>query len=399
MIDDEGSLYSYELSALSLVAKAKASAVWGPGRDKPKQLSWDQILDAAYSKVGEEIKKGLPGGIVSGVVSVLLDRTLGPDKWEQSVTEQLKEVIAKLDQILDEIRALRGFITEHERQTWREILRARITGGISILERYLPAIREDGTMEGLTSTILGTALAQLEQDLEEVSNRRELETNRPLGIPLYAAVQASVLLIASVQYLTRVDRKSTLQLLNDYESLLTLWSSTLNDPLAARIKASSAEAAFLQSIPKRGHITTTGPNFASVTAPTDHRVMAVFVVIEGGLDAPFKFVRLEHGNVYDKARPEEHAKWVNESNSSGTFPLEVFPLRLLAIPPLSVGNVNNNHYPSHAEIVAGAHEMCNKLNSRRNALLDSVEETRKLQEAQASIASGAERLNRFALTI
>src|ERR1700740_2809479 len=86
--------------------------------DPPPIFSWDTLLD-----------KGVAGA-ESAIASAVLSEILGPDAWEREVTDDLTAVIGKLDQILTEIRALRQFITDALRSSWREILRVNVQARI-----------------------------------------------------------------------------------------------------------------------------------------------------------------------------------------------------------------------------------------------------------------------------
>ncbi|BCF90109.1 hypothetical protein PPGU16_31760 [Paraburkholderia largidicola] len=337
-------------------------------------LDWDTILQRAAESAA--------GGIAAGVVKTLL----GPTEWERQISADLQTIIGKLDVILDEIRELRKYIRDANRANTRAALQADLVGPISTLTDYMVGIRHAKKLDPRLRSLFELATNDLTLGLSRVINYQEPDSARPLGIPLYASIEAGLIMLVIAHNVLEIPKATTRAQIETYAKTFAEWRSILKADADGLLVTVNAETAYLTSYPHRGALEIGGlhgnSQFDCTGRQYDPREggnTLVFGVIDGGVDKPFVIVRMDL---------EPYT--VENLEKADRFPF-----------PWSVSGVGCGGLAVWA-MVAGAsgaygrtQVMVRGLNTRRDTLLENAEQLRKLLLVIDSLGSAPVRLGKL----
>lgn len=405
VIAPEDQPYEYRLSVYEFHARRNEGVRrehWEGAGATAEMFTWDALLKNAW--------EGLPGGIVSGatgaIVGAIIDKIVGTDKWQEEVTGQLTVIIQKLDEILSEIRALREYLRDDRRAEWRSEMQALVTTDIQSLSARLAAVHTDGKLFEANRQIINQLQLALEQTIGRLSNKLDPHTGRPEGIPFYAGIVASWILLFEAKMLAGERPAATAQLLRNYQTLFEGWEKILNENLHSKNAIALPEVEFFRNFPKRGWVGTSLVNFMPSidrSLLTLEKQNAVFGVIEGGLEAPYRFVRLD---LESYALPTTIAKFKNGLPDQFPTPYnQAFAGLAFAkgLSDITAGDTAAVRLPlqfaTENELIFLANQMCNDLNTRRSRLIEELEGIRKLQMVQKAIKENAMRFGELANVI
>ncbi|WP_155636031.1 DUF4200 domain-containing protein [Burkholderia stagnalis] len=359
--------FTYQIDEKSFSAQATA------GSDPSiisalDKLTWDKIFDDAIE------------GASSALVKTGLSILFGPTPWESKVSGQLQTIIGRLDDILDEIRALRTYIRDEQRKQYRDALHAQLTTHIATLTSYMAGIRQERKLEGNLKYLFLDAVESLTDGIGYIANHNESETNRPIGIPLFAAVESGLVMLIVCQRILDLPTSTTKKLIADYTKIFKIWGDSLINDCQPIISAINSESTYLCDFPHRGALEAGGVGGSTIRSAIQPTESICYAVIDGGLDKPFVLIRVE---------AEEYPK------SESHLPTSRFPF------PYSYTG-GPNIFGETTWIVGGltgtadrATRMVQDLNNRRNDLLENLEQLRKVQLMIDSIASAPARLARL----
>ena len=352
------SFYSFSLSADRLyVAPAVGGAVVVAGK-----LVWDVIL----AKLVETIIKEVGTAIGKEVASRLFG---SKTPWEQEISSNMREVIAKLDQILDEIAALREYWKEDARQQWRNILDAQVTTHIKEITKYFEGARSAGKLTDPLRSLITLQLNDLSNALGNIANYRDPTTKQPVTLPLYAAIEAGVIMAVLTQRALDLPPEVSKSTVNEYCGIFSEWSRILEEKLAPIRAWSVAEVALLDGWPKKGAMAyATNPAAATNQSPM---VSLWFVLLQGGANNQFSFELVQ-----------EEIDYFN----NGPYLAYPFPYGFEGISAGLAETVGNQiAYQRGLRMVSD-------LNARRAHFLEQLDLMRGIQEVISSLDHGRSRM-------
>ncbi|MGO4307338.1 hypothetical protein [Cupriavidus sp. RAF12] len=338
--------------------------------DAINNLDWDEILQRAANSAAE--------GLGAGVISMIL----GSNRWEQQIAEDLQKVISKLDVILDEIRELRKYIRDSNRANTRAALQADLIGPIITLTDYMRGIRAAGELDDSLRRLFELATNDLTLGLSRVVKYQEPESDRPLGIPLYASIEAGLIMLIIAHKALEIPDGTTKAQVETYIGTFAEWQSVLKTDADAWLGKINAETAFLIGFPHRGALEGGGPkNSPTLFDCTGGNMASIcYGVIDGGIDKPFKFERVD---------VEEY----DTHQIGASIPTELFPFPYTYHGPGGCMHLQNNKIVGGDSTAAfRAILMVKDLNSRRSVLLENAEQLRKLQLVVDSLGTAQLRL-------
>lgn len=329
-------------------------------------LDWETILERAAESAAS--------GIAVGVLKILA----GPTQWEKRISEDLQNIIGKLDLILDEIRELRKYIRDVNRASIRAALKADLTGPILNLTGYMDGIRKARKLDGEAREMFRRATGDLTQGLSRVVTYQEPDSSRPLGIPLYASIEAGLIMLIIAHKTLKIDVGVTKGLVDAYMNTFSEWEEVLKSDASNLLDKINSEMAYISGYPHRGAMEVAGPKEHPrlFNCLTDSRTL-IYVIIDGGVDKPFSVVGLDIED-YD----------INKLASVDKFP---FPWGL-GLNPVCFRGESQVFPAADAAAYGRASVMINELNSRRGALLENAEQLRKLKLVIESLAAAQTRL-------
>lgn len=349
-ITPAGGFFAFEITPLGLLTKKTSLTPGGVLDATIKELTWEKLLDLAT------------GGIKNKIGEAILGRLLGPTDWEREVSTQLEEIIGKLDTILDEIRELRIYINESQRMMWRDTLQTKLRIHVIALTALMAGARAAGKLEGKPLEFFTLQTNDLYDGLAEITFMTP-DSLRPDGIPLYAAVQAGLLMLVVAHRILGIEAATTNSLLSNFITAFGMWHGKIKDLASTKTATIEAEVNFFNSFPHRGALSVGNSEGGGFCPPTDIVRFAVLVNIDGGVEKPYTFVgyELEPFNIRE----------VNSTN------FVVFPLPYPSWSSYVDPNTGICGGMGQAGVLAI--HMCNMLNVRRNNLLENIENLRKLQ--------------------
>lgn len=357
-----GGFFAFEITPAGILATETKLTPGGVLDKAIKELSWEKLLDQAT------------GGIQNAIAEQVLSKILGPSDWERDVSSKLEEIIGKLDDMLDEIRELRVYINESQRQMWRDTLHAKLKLHILGLTSFMAGARATGTLEGNELVLFTLQANSLYDGLAEIAFMTP-DSPRPDGVPLYAAVQAGLLMLIVSHRILGIQNETTKNLLSRFVSVFSMWHKKIQDQTSAKTLEVQAEISFFNNFPLRGALSVGDESGGGFLRPDSIDRFAVYVIIDGGVDRPYTFVNYEF--VPFKTTEYDPSKFT-------FFPLP-YPSWSHYVDPRTgfCGGAGQAGYL--------AIHMCNMLNARRLALLESIENVRKLQLVVTGLADAEAR--------
>jgi hypothetical protein len=364
----------------------KTANITVDGADGLSALSWEWAAGKAIEGAG------------SALTNYALNKILGPNPWETSVTQQLSEISLKLDQVLNEIKALRPYIRDEIRQQWRDKLRAGVYANIIGVGTSIAAAREQGNLSGNDVEQLNIYVNNLGTSIREICSYSDNQGN-PLGMPLYSSVCSGIIMFNIGQRVLQISKTTINADMEYFKTRFKDWSSILEQQAKTMIDNIQASERELTDFPREGFVSWTGYHGqAYLDAGPTGEGQSDFVCyfkgrIDGGLTNDFRksgeleivpvgrFIDLAYDHAYPLDRLPDSA-----------FPL--IPQYLTQFRPPQDGhfgieqpgtNINQRFVAERnfSDLVII------KLNAKRNSVISTWDDIRKLQSVAGAIADWA----------
>ncbi|MFJ7110136.1 hypothetical protein ACIQU2_21455 [Pseudomonas sp. NPDC098740] len=370
------------INGLYLLSKSKLSfqsnAVQALSEDRGSVI--DEILDSAVETVVDSIGKGVGGEVIKKIFG-------SQNKWEKEVSSQLSIIINKLDEIIQSIEELKKFFRESQLQTIREMLRVVVIGNIQTISDVINDIRSEKKLTAASKDQLTQATKDLSVCIDGILRYVEENTNKPLGLPLYAAVQAGVIMLdVGFRILNSKLAKPKLErAIVKFEE----WHSYLNDISLPMISSAHSEATFLEnqqklatcSLESRSNQYTQGINIIEYYT-------ILKVKIEGGANKDFRFVDFEKGEEFLGENYKEVYDTLISKSPQFPFPYGFRPYYASYGHYIEVLDIRRNVYYMILPMIT-------TLNSRRGSLLLNLKYISDIQSLMNSLSLSKLRLTKI----
>lgn len=337
------------------------------------------------------------GGVLSAAAGMVFDEIVGPSNWERETTEKLNQIIAKLDEILNEIAALRTFITEEGRERWRETLKARICGRIEDIAGHITSARDRGAISADDRIQLHSATASLKEAIGDIAAYSDKSGN-PLGMPLYVSVAAAVPILHVAQRLLSISKEILNNDLDRFSATMKQWSSIMEKKAKEMIDQIQPFEAYLTTFPQTGFIAWTsysGQDYLD-SGPTreghPNYICWGKGSLEGGLNSGFVstgWEKVEIGSYIEALHQVPDPLWQAAST--------IFPLIEHSNAQYSTGRADqrldigqNGIIKSHAQVEYQLSAMITKLNQKRGEVLQMWRDARQAQGVAQDMLDQAE---------
>ena len=364
-------LKTYSLTQNSLTATPMSHYLTEEGFD------WDALLDKVIDSAAEEF-----GGAIGKELAKRIFNS--PTAWEKETSLKLDLIISKLQDILNAIAALRELIHQDLLQTIREQLRSQIFAHINSISDIVTDVRKHKRLTTASHDQLNIITALLKTSIGSLLDYRDEVTQKPLGLPLYAAIQTGLIM------LTLGYRLMSSQLSNGVVeravNKFTEWQQYANDIIAPLITEANVEANNLDNVVKYAPMAISNDdegNFHSNYEPGNEYL--IMGRIAGSANEPFTVVGTSNGPKFD------YRKWTDSYTdlvlNVPQFPAAygfvhrwpLYPYEVLHV--RASGDANNRLYI-----------MVDWLNARRSALLQKLTYIEEVQKLTRSLEAGKRRL-------
>ncbi|WP_137823071.1 hypothetical protein [Pseudomonas sp. D(2018)] len=369
-IEAESLFKKYSLTETSLYAISTQS-------NSSSDFPWDEIL---YS-VADSIAASLGGGI--GAIIVEAVRSSEKD-WRESVSKQLEMVNQKLDQILNEIRALQEFIAENERASTRQMLHAQITTHINGVTDILENIKKHKKFSDDLREQLHKSVFSLATSVDTLIEYKGIRSETPFALPLYASIQSGLIILALGYRILELSlfEEKTPRVIEKFEQ----WRAYLEDHIKPKIAEAYTETEHLNNYPKFGYlaVANTDNNLSYHPAYKD-KTYLVFAKITGSSNEQFRLLELGKGPVignYDTSL-EGIQEVIEQHIVPNHFPS---PYYFMVLSP-------KNESRHTLAILMG--KMISELNDRRDKLVLKLSYIEEVQNLIKSLDSGEKLINRL----
>jgi predicted hydrocarbon binding protein len=355
---------SFQSNAILILSEDKGSVI-------------DEILDSAVEAVVDSIGKEIGGAVIKKIFG-------SQNKWEKEVSSQLSIIINKLDEIIQSIEELKQFFRESQLQSIREMLRVVVIGNIQTISDVIDDIRTEKKLTAASKDQLTQATKDLSVCIDGILRYVEENTNKPLGLPLYGAVQAGVIMLdVGFRILNSKLAKSKLE-----RAIVKLeeWHRYLNDISLPMISSAHSETTYLESQQKLATCSLESRSNQYTQGININEYYTILKVrIEGGASKDFRFVDFETGEEF--LGREYQAIYDTLISKSTQFP---FPYGFRPY------YASHGHYTEVLDIRRNVYymvlPMINTLNSRRGSLLLNLKNISDIQSLMNSLSLSQLRL-------
>lgn len=373
--------YSIQIKDQRLFVAPAAAAGAGAGAAVVVAVKWiwdvilSKVIASAVESFGQEVGKRAAEALFGGANSAA----------NRQINAKLDVVIGKLDEVLFAIRALGPLFREISLQTLRERLRAEmltlIEANLLVIERVANADSESKKEEAMTD--LKRLSEQLDFLTGSILNYQEEGTGRPLGLPMYAAVQAG---LVTMFIAFRVRGEDCTAQFERAKTRFREWHNFLEKQTAPLRENVEREVAFLNGLP---HATAMGIGnyedaggirFFMHTVSTNQNCFFVDAVIEGSAEVPFRLVEIRRGADFVWW---DDAKFAEVVKNGPQWP---YPYNFNNQPPTTIAD-NPVYW-----IGLYAQKFVAEVNERRNAMLQTAEALQDLQDIMDSLLLAPDQL-------
>lgn len=336
------------------------------------KFTWDWVIDKGASGIG------------SAVAGALLERLLGPNGWQSGVSSQLREIIQKLDEILDAIHKLQEFIKANDRANWRSTLEAGLASDVQMIMAALAGIKaKGGDVTGFERQKLEQATFQLEKDLRFLVNYQDPNVGYQIGLPLYAAVKSGLVQLLACQKLLGAVTATRVETAASFRPAFDRWTTFVRDYRRAKSDVIDAQVKRLSTWPRKAPISYGGPGGSEAYSPNYAvpRATLISVEISGSIDAPFTKVgdfTLQPFNTLDDAMAAFAAGPIFPE-MFGPMPAISMPI----MPPTNVWDIGGMVYARN-----NTQRMLNHLNGIRQSVIDDLNGCGELMKLENGLTDG-----------
>lgn len=355
-----------------------------PSAQKNK-FSWDNFLDAAKEGLDDAI--GTSIGI--GIGYTVLQKLIGSDdQWQKDVSNQLKEITLKLDQVIASIDRLQKLIMQNDINSARAYLESNIGAYMETVEQIMSAVRRKKVLEDPEKSQLVNMTPFLLNSINQLLTYKRNDYQFPFAISLYAVAQAGCISLKMAG--TLINSELYIEGANAVSVKLSEWADFVTEDAKVQAKDAEKEAAFLQTYPRKAPIAYANvESDFSWTTPASYTQNPFLVManIEGGLDRPFVFTGLTKGieGTVFSFENNDFLDFYQQNIKDNEFPA---PYMFAIIGPP----------PSKYALTKRMLEMVDSLNGRRDALLKQLNSISQLNDLTASLKGGIVRMQQLVPT-
>ncbi|QZA96198.1 hypothetical protein K3369_20915 [Pseudomonas mandelii] len=340
-------------------------------------FDWDallnKVIDSAAAEFGSAIGKELAKRIFNS-----------PTAWEKETSLKLDLVISKLDEILSAVAALRELVHQDILQSIREQVRSQIAAHIHSISDIMSDVRQHKRLTETSRDQLVIVTVLLKSGLDSLLDYRDEVTQKPLGLPLYAAAQTGVIMLTLGYRLMG----STLSggIVERAVNKFTEWQQYANNIITPLIAEVNGEANNLNSFVKFAPMAISNDdegNFHSNYQPGNEYL--IMGRIAGSANEPFTIIDTPNGPMFD------YRKWV-ESYTNLVLNVPQFPSPYNFVHRMPLWPYEIVHISARDDSFGRLFRMVEWLNARRSALLKKLAYIDDVQKLIRSLEAGKQRL-------
>lgn len=355
-----------------------------PSAPKNK-FSWDNFLDAAKEGLDDVIGTSIGVGIGYMVFQKLIG---SDDQWQKDISNQLKEITLKLDQIIASIDRLQKLIVQSDLNSARAYLETDIGAFMETIGQIMSEVRRKKVLEWPEDVQLLNMTPFLLKSINQLLIYKRDDYPFPFAISLYAVAQAGCISLKMAGVL--INSGLYIQGANAVSAKLSEWAAFVTEDATVQAKEAEKEAAFLQAYPRTAPIAYANvESDFSWTIPTIHtqKPFLVMANIEGGLDRPFVFTGLTKGieAIVFSFEGNDFLDFYEQNIIGREFPVP-YQFAVIGAPP------------GRYELTKRMLEMVDSLNGRRDALLKHLNSISQLHDLTASLKGGVVRMQQLVPT-
>ncbi|MDF2652634.1 MAG: hypothetical protein K0Q73_8439 [Paenibacillus sp.] len=343
-------------------------------------FDWDallnKVIDSAAAEFGGAVGKELAKRIFNS-----------PTAWEKETSLKLDLIISKLDEILSAIAALRELIHQDILQSIREQVRSQIAAHIHSIGDIISDVKQHKRLTETSHDQLVIVTVLLKSGLDSLLDYRDEATKKPLGLPLYAAAQAGVIMLTLGYRLMG----STLSngIVERAVSKFTEWQQYADNIIAPLIAEANDEANNLNNFVKFAPMDIANDeegSFHSNYQPGNEYL--IMGRIAGSANEPFTIIDTPNGPMFD------YTKWL-ESYANLVLGVPQFPPPYNFVHRRPFWPYEVIHVSVRAECSGRLFRMVEWLNARRIRLLQKLAYIDDVQKLIRSLEAGKRRLEKL----
>lgn len=340
-------------------------------------FDWDallnKVIDSAAAEFGSAIGKELAKRIFSS-----------PTAWEKETSLKLDLVISKLDEILSAVAALRELIHQDLLQSIREQVRSQIAAHIHSIGDIISDVRKNKRLTETSRDQLIVVTVLLKSGLDSLLDYRDEVTQKPLGLPLYAAIEAGVIMLTLGYRLMGSTLSSGI--VERAVNKFTEWQQYASNIIAPLMAEVDAEANSLNGYVKFAPMAISNDeegNFHSNYQPGNEYL--IMGQVAGSANEPFTIIGAQNGPMFD------YRKWVDSYNSL-VRDVPQFPPPYNFVHRMPLWPYEIVHISARSDSFSRLFRMVEWLNARRSTLLQKLAYIEDVQKLIRSLETGKQRL-------